>query len=73
MFSTIYYLYFVISGLIGIVIATIIRLVTFPFDPDALILHRIASLWIYHYLRLNPGWKIELSGDENIDKNTTYV
>lgn len=45
----------------------------YPWDKKRTLAHRQCFWWSNAVISLNPYWKIELSGMNNIDKNRTYV
>lgn len=68
-----YVIFFVVTSTFFIVVALLIKLFTFLFDPRLKWVHQWASLWASFYLWLLPGWKVEAAGREKIDKSATYV
>jgi len=66
---------------LGIAILTIILYIVMllcavifsPFDKKRTIAHRQCFWWSDAVIGLNPYWKVELTGTENIDKNRTYI
>lgn len=55
---------------LAIVIATVIF---YPFDKKRTIAHMQCFWWSDAVIALNPYWKLQLSGINNIDKNRTYI
>lgn len=45
----------------------------YPFDKKRTITHRQCFWWSDAVITLNPYWKIEVNGLDNIDKKRTYV
>jgi 1-acyl-sn-glycerol-3-phosphate acyltransferase len=45
----------------------------YPFDKKRAIAHMQCFWWSDAVIALNPYWKIEISGLENIDKKRTYI
>jgi 1-acyl-sn-glycerol-3-phosphate acyltransferase len=45
----------------------------YPFDKKRTIAHRQCFWWSDAVIALNPYWKLDISGMENIDKSRTYV
>ncbi|MDD4908828.1 MAG: lysophospholipid acyltransferase family protein, partial [Candidatus Omnitrophica bacterium] len=45
----------------------------YPFDKKRAITHRQCFWWSDAVITLNPYWKIEVNGLDNIDKKRTYV
>jgi len=73
LFSVISYAYFFLTGAIGIGIAVAIRLATFPFDPDGLLVHKMTKAFVSHYMQLVPGWSFEFEGLDQFPKDKPYV
>lgn len=72
-FSIICYAYFFATGAVGIAVALLVRLVTFPFDPDCLLVHRLTRAWVRHYLKAIPGWNFTFEGTEQFQANQPYI
>ncbi|MFH1190496.1 MAG: lysophospholipid acyltransferase family protein [Candidatus Omnitrophota bacterium] len=51
----------------------LMTVILFPFDKKRARAHAQCYWWSDAVIRLNPFWKIEVSGLENIDRNRTYV
>lgn len=45
----------------------------YPFDKKRTVTHRQCFWWSDAVIKLNPYWKLEVSGLSNIDKNRTYI
>lgn len=73
LFSTLYAIYFFSSSAVLASIASIICVLTAPFDRNRKIVHFFACMWGYHYIALNPFWRCEFSGTENILPGQTYI
>ena len=50
-----------------------VTVILYPFDKDRRAAHAQCFWWSDILLRLNPYWKLDVSGLENIDKKKTYV
>lgn len=48
-------------------------IILYPFDKDRRMAHRQCYWWSDILINLNPFWKLDVSGLENIDKKKTYV
>ncbi|MDP3790501.1 MAG: lysophospholipid acyltransferase family protein [Candidatus Omnitrophota bacterium] len=48
-------------------------IVLYPFDKKRKVAHAQCYWWSDALLKFNPGWKMDISGLENIDKKKTYV
>lgn len=64
---------FIILAAIFFTGAVVIRVVTWPFDPNLKILHQYSCLWASTYLWLNPFWSLKRSGLQHVDRKQTYV
>lgn len=53
--------------------AALVCLATFWFDRNRRLTHYFASAWSYHYMMVNPNWKVHFEGVEQIDSSKTYV
>jgi 1-acyl-sn-glycerol-3-phosphate acyltransferase len=54
-------------------IAFAIWLLTVLFDKKLVILHQFSCFWASHHIWVNPFWKMEVAGRENIKWGETYV
>lgn len=43
------------------------------FDKNRRLLSYLACVWGYHFVRLNPSWRVHFAGLANFDKNSTYI
>jgi 1-acyl-sn-glycerol-3-phosphate acyltransferase len=50
-----------------------LSIILFPFDRKKKVLHSQCFWWANAVIALNPFWKIQVSGLENIDSRKTYV
>ncbi len=50
-----------------------IWLFTYPFDKSRRLAHAQCFWWSDYLIKLNPFWKLKVSGLENIDHKKTYV
>ena len=53
--------------------ALLIFLVTFPFDRNGRVLHLYTCFWCGQHLWLNPFWRLDVKGKENVDRSKAYV
>lgn len=67
--------FWIASAILTIILFFIVLLVViiFPFDKKRKIAHRQCFWWAYCVINLNPFWKLQIKGLENIDHNKTYV
>lgn len=73
LFNVVYIIFFVITSTMFFLVASLIKLVTFPFDRRLVILHRFACIWASFYLWTMPLWQIDIEGREKIRKDATYM
>lgn len=72
-YSVFVWLFLIISCFPLFTIDFIIWLFTFWWDKRTWVLHRFSIFWALIYVWLNPLWKINIKGTENIRKKKTYV
>lgn len=73
LFSILYWAFFIVSALVLFPVAVLLWLVTMPFDPKRLLLHRFTCWWGTLYLRCLPGCRIHVEGRDKIVPGTAYV
>lgn len=73
LFSVGYWAFVGITAALFFFGALLICLVTAPFDPARLLLHRYTCWWAQLYLRCLPGCRLEVEGREKLAPNTAYV
>lgn len=71
--SLLYWLFFVITMVVGFIPALILWFLTLPFDRRRVLLHGYTCLWASLYTFINPFLTIRIKGRENLDKKKTYV
>lgn len=71
--SVICYLYFFLTGCIGMVIGIALKGTTFLIDPAGRLLHKLTSVWALHYMLTPPGWRLKLEGRGNIPAGRACV
>jgi len=54
-------------------ISFLVFLLTFLFDKRLFLLHKYTCLWSYIVLKINPMWRIKVTGREKIKPGQTYV
>jgi 1-acyl-sn-glycerol-3-phosphate acyltransferase len=72
-FSSLFWLFIVVSSLVLFPIAVLIWAATAPFDRRLVLLHRFTCLWASLYTWLNPAWRVHIEGREKIRPDTAYV
>ena len=68
-----FWTFVVISSIIFLPIAILLKLTTFAFDRRLIILHRFTSYWASLYTWLNPVWRVTIAGRDKIKNNVAYV
>jgi len=64
---------FLISCIVFFVGDLLVWLLTFWWDKRLYILHRYSIVWALFYVWINPFWKIEFEGKNNVQKRNTYI
>ena len=72
-FTWLFAIYFFLSSAILYCVNAGICLIVAPFDPLRRAVHNFSCSWAYHYLQVNPLWKVEYFGVEQIKPNKSYV
>ena len=72
-YSTVVWIFFVIDATALMIIALLLFVITYPFDPKRKALHVFSRFWGLHYFRINPLWKVKHKCDATTDKNQPYV
>lgn len=72
-YSIFFLLYFILASCFFVSLTATATLLTFWFDKNRRIVHYISCFWGWHYFLVNPFWKFEVEGRENIDPNKTYI
>jgi len=72
-FSTLFWLFLVVSSFALFPFAVLVWAVTVPFDRRLVLLHRFTCFWASLYTWLNPAWRVRIEGREKIDRNMAYV
>ena len=72
-FSSLFWLFIVVSSLVCFPIAILIWALTVPFDRRLVLLHRFTCFWASLYTWLNPAWRVRIEGRENIRPGVAYV
>ncbi len=66
-YSLLFWSYLGLSCIPLFFVALAIFILTYPFDRNRKVLHAFTCFWAYHYVWLNPFWKVKFEGIENID------
>jgi 1-acyl-sn-glycerol-3-phosphate acyltransferase len=73
LFSLLYWIFVGSTAVVLYVGAVILWLVTKPFDPGRVVLHRYTCWWGRLYLRCLPGCRFQVEGRDRIVPGTPYV
>ncbi len=68
-----YWLMFVSTILVGLVVASILFVVSTPFDRNRQALHWLVAHWGFQYARAWPGWKVKVLHRERIPKRPAVL
>ena len=68
-----FWAFFVVSGLVCLVVAVLLWIITTPFDPQRRINHRFSCWWAALYARVYPGWTVRVTGRSHIRPDRAYV
>jgi 1-acyl-sn-glycerol-3-phosphate acyltransferase len=71
--SYLFYIYFFLSSVFFLGIAWVVMVCTSWFDPLRRIVAYYISAWAFHYIWINPGWKLKFEGRENINRHRACV
>ena len=61
-----YWLIFGLTSPVAVVIGLLVALVSAATDPDRKLVHAFICRWTPLYLRVSPGWKVEVTGREKL-------
>lgn len=65
--------WFVLSSAVFFLGAVLLRIVTWPFDPNLRILHQYSCFWATVYIWTNPFWSVTRKGLRNAYPKKAYV
>ena len=71
--NSLFWSFFVVTSLVLVVGAALLRIVTWPFDPNLKILQHYTCFWSSLYLWVNPFWSLTKQGLDRADRRRTYV
>jgi 1-acyl-sn-glycerol-3-phosphate acyltransferase len=72
-FSSLFWLFMVVSSLLLFPVALLIWAATVLFDRRLVLLHRFTCFWAALYTWLNPVWRVHIEGLERIRRDAAYV
>lgn len=73
LFSAMFWVFFAVSGVLCLIVAFVLWVVTTPFDPQRRINHRFSCFWAAIYAWVYPGWRLRVTGRSNIRSDQAYV
>lgn len=68
-----FWAFFMITSFILFFGAVLIRLVTWPFDPNRKVLQKYSCFWSSLYVWCNPFWSVKVTGHEHLERGKSYV
>lgn len=71
--SAVFWLFVLLTSLLLFPLAVVLWLVTLPFGPRRVLLHRFTCVWASLYTWCNPLWRVRIDGKENIRRGQEYV
>ncbi len=71
--SLLFWAFLVVTSVLLFPVAVAIWLVTMPFDPRKVVLHRFTCFWASLYTWFNPAWPVWVSGRERVRPGVAYV
>ncbi|CDN31147.1 1-acyl-sn-glycerol-3-phosphate acyltransferase [Mucinivorans hirudinis] len=72
--KSIYYLTtFILFSIVLFLAFSVAWLFAYPFDRHRIVSHEISRFWSKWIYRLNPWWRVRVSGMENIEKGKSYI
>lgn len=63
-----YWLVFITTSLVGVLLSLVLWVVARPFDPHARLYTRFIMAWSHQYLRVWPGWRVRVHHRERLPK-----
>lgn len=73
LFSTLFWAFLVVTSIGLFPVAVAIWVLTRPFDPRLVWLHRFTCFWASLYTWCNPAWPVQVVGREKIARDQAYV
>ncbi len=72
-YSTLFWVFLVLSSALLFPVALLSWAATAPFDRRKRVLHRFTCWWASQYTVVNPLWPVRVEGRDRIDPDCTYV
>lgn len=73
LWSTVFWIFVAVTSILLFPFAVLIWLVTLPFGPRRVALHRFTCFWASLYTWCNPAWPVKITGREHIEGHRTYM
>jgi len=73
LYSSLFWVFLAASSILLFPVAVVVWIVTMPFDPRQVLLHRFTCFWASLYTWLNPAWPVTVEGREKIDDGRACV
>ena len=71
--SVYYWLIFASTILVGFCVATLLWIVSTPFDRQRRANHWLNCAWAHQYLRVWPGWRVRVAGREKLPRGACVI
>ena len=71
--SVLFWLFVLLTSLLMFPLAVVLWLLTLPFGPRRVLLHRFTCFWASLYTWCNPLWRVRIEGKANIRPGQEYV
>lgn len=65
-YSALFYAFFLGYAALCFCVAVVIKLVTWPFDRNGLVLHLFSCFWAQTYFQMHPFWRMQVRGREKL-------
>lgn len=72
-FSFLFWIFVVASSIVIFLGASVLWVLTFPFDRRLWLQHRYSCFWASLYLWINPFWPMRIEGRDKIDPSKVYI
>ena len=71
--SALFWIYLISSSAFFFVVASVIRIVSAPFDRRRALLHRFTCWWAFHYVQLCPFWRVRVEGRVHVPAGASVL
>jgi len=72
-FTVLYWLTFLLTLPLCFLTILLVFLVTVPFDRNRSAVHSAVCTWCFLYMRLSPGWRVEVQGRELLPRGPCVI